>query len=92
MTPKQNVLFDVFEIINRPQQMLFQGIKASQEGGRRKRPFRKGFGGVGDDVNFKEIYTMQVWRIVKKSFGLDDVLGFAGDVLADPIDLALVVA
>ena len=28
----------------------------------------------------------------EKSFGLDDVLGFTGDVLADPIDLALVVA
>lgn len=92
LTPKQNVLFDVFEIINRPQQMLFQGIKAAQEGEDVGKAIRKGFGGVGEEVRFKEILHNAGMEDSEKSFGLDDVLGFTGDVFADPIDLALIVA
>ena len=92
LTPNQNALFDVFEIINRPQQMLFQGIKAAQEDEDVFKAVRKGFGGVGDDVRFKEILHNMDVEDSGKDFGADDVLGFAGDVFADPIDLALVVA
>ena len=92
LTPNQNALFDVFEIINRPQQMLFQGIKAAQEDEDIFKAVRKGFGGVGDDVRFKEILQNAGMEDSGKDFGADDILGFAGDVLVDPIDLALVVA
>lgn len=92
LTPKQNVLFDIFEIINRPQQMLFQGIKAGQEGEDVGKAIRKGFGGVGEDVRFKEILQNAGMEDSGKDIGADDIFGFVGDVLVDPIDLALVVA
>lgn len=92
LTPKQNVLFDIFEIINRPQQMLFQGIKAGQEGEDVGKAIRKGFGGVGKEVQFKEILQNAGMEDSGKDIGADDIFGFVGDVLVDPIDLALVVA
>lgn len=85
LRPDQNVLFDIFEVINRPQQALFNAFKAGQEGNDIGQAFLKGLSGK-EEVRFKEILT---------NFGMSEenpitnILGFAGDVLLDPVDWAL---
>ena len=83
----QNLLFDLFEILERPQQAIFGGIKAQQEGGSFGEGMKAGITG-NDITRFKEIlHEMGVEN--SEGFGIDDVLGFAGDVLLDPADLAI---
>lgn len=83
----QNVIFDIFEVMGRPQQFIFGGIKSMQEG--------KGFmdgamaGLTGEEfTNFSDILN-EAGMGDDSSFGLDDVLGFVGDVILDPVDLAI---
>lgn len=94
----QNFLFDIFELLGRPQQALFGAWKENQEGG-----------DLGDSLkaaweHFKGDEETQFKEILKDNrLGLDfedrkgkvdlvDVLGFAGDVVLDPADLALIAA
>lgn len=83
----QNALFDIFEILERPQQAIFGGIKALQEGGSFGEGMKAGITG-NDITRFKEILH-EAGMENTEGFGIDDVLGFAGDVLLDPADLAI---
>ena len=90
LTPDQNFLFDIFEVINRPQQAIFGAIKSVQEGGDF---FQGAWEGLSGDrqTSFSHILN-ETGLGDAESFGVDDVIGFIGDVFLDPIDLALIVA
>lgn len=85
----QNPLFDLFEIINRPQQALFGAVKAGQEGEDIGKAALAGIKG-DTEINFKEILHNAGMEKTDGSLGLDDILGFAGDVFVDPVDFALI--
>lgn len=90
LKPDQNVLFDIFEIINRPQQALFGAINAAQTEGDFFKGLAEGFTG-NRDTSFGQILRdagMDDTPLIGE-VGMDDILGFAGDVLLDPVDLAL---
>lgn len=90
LTEDQNFLFDVFEVLGRPQQAIFNGIKAVQEG----KSFGEGFasGLSGDNfVQFSEILNEAGFG-EEDRFGVDDVIGFIGDVFLDPADLGIMAA
>lgn len=85
----QNIIFDVFEIMNRPQQALFGGVMGSLEGDGFGAGALEGFKG-NKDTMFKDITNeIGLTEETEGSFGLDDVVGFAGDVLLDPLDWAI---
>lgn len=94
----QNFLFDIAEIIGRPQQALFGAIDAAQKGEDAGEAAWKGLtgekytsggqllrnAGIGDDSKGSaKITDSSTW-------GVDDVLGLALDIFADPVDLALI--
>jgi methyl-accepting chemotaxis protein len=85
LKPDQNLLFDVFEIINRPQQAIFGGIEAAQKGTDVGEGIVKGLTGQ------KEVRGTDLLQNagMQKNLGTD-ALGFILDVFADPIDLALI--
>ena len=82
----QNVIFDVFELLNRPQQALFAGWKNAQEGGDFLEGAKQGLFGKAD-TQFKEILKNYGMEDREGKLDLADVLGFAGDVFLDPADL-----
>ena len=82
----QNWLFDIFEVLNRPQQAVFSGIKAAIRGEDVGKEFMEGLTGVNDEVYGKDLL---------KDAGMGDniitsILGFGLDIFADPADLALI--
>ena len=94
----QNFLFDIAEIIGRPQQALFGAIDAAQKGEDAGEAAWKGLtgekytsggqllrnAGIGDDSKGSaKITDPSTW-------GVDDVLGLVLDIFADPVDLALI--
>lgn len=91
LTPDQNVFFDIFEILERPQQALFGAWKASQEGKDVKEAIKSGITG-NDVIRFKEILHNYGMEDSAKKFGVDDVVGFLGDIFVDPMELALIPA
>lgn len=92
----QNFLFDIFEVLGRPQQALFGGIEAMQQGGDFLEGAAENWKGE-DTTNFGDILRnagvsdegLFYNPITKDDTSLADILGFAGDVLLDPIDLPL---
>ena len=94
----QNFLFDIAEIIGRPQQALFGAIDAAQKGKDAGEAAWKGLtgekktsggqllrnAGIGDDSKGSAKLTDT------STWGVDDVLGLALDIFADPVDLALI--
>ena len=92
----QNVLFDIFEILGRPQQALFRGIENVQEGGSFLEGAKEGITGeeythAGDilrnlGVSDDHLFTNP---LNQESVSLADLLGFGLDVVADPIDLTI---
>lgn len=106
LTPNQNALFDVFEILNRPQQALFGGIENLQNGEDFLEGAKQGITG-NKDTSFKDILmntgefedtTFQdaskesdsKLGALLKSIDLVDVLGMTGDVFLDPMDVPFI--
>ena len=87
LTPDQNAIFDIFELINRPQQALFTGWKNAQEGKDFWEGAKEGFKG-NEETQFKDILmNTGEFDDTKGKLDLVDVLGFAGDVFLDPADI-----
>lgn len=91
LTPDQSFIFDIFELINRPQQALFGAIEEGASGGN---VLEGAIGGLtgNKDTQFKEVLqslTQSNLGDTKGKLDLIDVVGFAGDVFLDPADLAL---
>lgn len=90
----QNVIFDIFELIGRPQQAIFGAIDAAQKGEDAWEGAKQGFSGekytyggellrnagIGNDDVEAELFKPSTW-------GIDDVLGLGLDIFADPADL-----
>ena len=103
----QGALFDIFELINRPQQALFGGIESMQQGGDFLEGAEQGIKG-NKDTTFKDIlmntgqFSDTTYEdLLKqgesdniltrlKATDLVDLLGFAGDVMLDPMDVPLI--
>lgn len=82
----QNFIFDLFEILNRPQQAVFNAWKSSQEGEDALKGAWEGLSGK-EDVQFKEILKNYGMSDREGKLDLSDALGFAGDVFLDPMNL-----
>ena len=96
----QNFIFDFFEILGRPQQALFGAIDAAQKGEDVGKGALEGLKGNKETsggqllrnagIDSKGINGAEEGGLNPLSWGIDDVLGFGLDILADPIDLALI--
>lgn len=106
LTPNQNAIFDIFELINRPQQAIFGGIENVQQGEDFWEGAKEGITG-NKDTSFKDILmntgafedttfadtskeTDSKVGALLKSIDLVDLLGYAGDVFLDPMDIPLI--
>ena len=86
----QNIIFDISEILNRPQQALFGGIESLQQGDNFLEGAKEGITG-NKDTRFKDI-LMNTGQFddTKGKVDLVDVLGFGGDVFLDPMNIPMV--
>lgn len=85
----QNFVFDVFELLGRPQQALFGATHALQKGEDPGKAAWEHFKG-DKETSYKDLWTEAGMKDRKGKVDPVDVLGFAGDVLLDPLDLALI--
>lgn len=92
----QNFLFDIFELLGRPQQALFGAVKESQNGGDLNDSLKaawKHFKG-DEETKFKDILKGTDLDFEDREGKIDpvDVLGFLGDVMLDPADIPFIKA
>lgn len=89
----QNIVFDIFELLGRPQQAVFGAYNAWQNGEDAWEAAKSHWKG-DEETQFKEILEDNRlgldFKDRKGKVDLIDVLGFTGDVLLDPADLALI--
>lgn len=90
----QNVLFDVLEIMNRPQQALFTGINEAIQGGDFLEGAKSGLTGEektsgGDIMRSLGVSDDSVLNLFGKDVSLADILGFGLDIKGDPMNWAL---
>lgn len=82
----QNVLFDIFEVLGRPQNALFSGIESVQNGGKFLEGAKEGITGE-NKVSGKDLLVNGGMDDTEGKLDLADVLGFGLDVFADPMDI-----
>jgi len=82
----QNILFDIFELINRPQNALFTGISNAINGEDFFEGLRQGITGERK-TSGKNLLVDLGMDDTKGQLDLSDVLGFGLDVFADPMDI-----
>lgn len=94
----QNALFDIFELIGRPQQAVFGAIDAAQNGEDVWEGFKEGLGGSkktsgGQLLRNAGMEGSGEFNLFDPSsydeFSLSDVLGFGMDLFLDPMDVPL---
>lgn len=106
LTPNQNTIFDIFELVTRPQQAIFGGIESMQNGedfsegakqgikGNKKTQFKDILMNTGafDDTTIKDASKETDSKVdaMLKSIDLVDILGFAGDIFLDPMNIPLI--
>ena len=94
----QNILFDIFELLGRPQQALFGAWKENQDGGDLGDSLKSAWEHFKGDkeTQFKDILMDNRIGLEfddeKGKADLVDWLGFAGDVALDPADWAFIAA
>ena len=89
LTPDQNTFFDILEVLERPQRALFGAVNAMQTGEDVGKATLAGISGK-EEVMFKDILQEAGMEDSGEAIGLDDILGFAGEIFLDPVDLALI--
>ena len=89
LTQDQNILFDLFEVINRPQQAIFGGIIAAQKGEDVGQGFMEGLTGKADEHYGGDIIRNTLGRTEDGKIDWTDFAGFALDIFLDPADLGL---
>lgn len=81
----QNVLFDIFEILDRPRNALFTGIKNVQEGESFGEGLKKGISGE-EETSGKDILVDTLGMHDEEGkLNMSDVLGFGLDIAGDPM-------
>lgn len=86
----QNALFDIAEILGRPQQALFGAIKAKQEGANVGKTALDGL--TGEDYTYGGELLRNAGMKDSEGIGADDLAGFALDIFADPMSVAAIPA
>lgn len=91
----QNVLFDIFELINRPQQALFGAVDNAIKGKDVVKGLKQGITGEKTTTGGKILRDLGMkgndkanlfTKEGRKNIHLSDVLGFGLDLFADPVD------
>lgn len=85
----QNLLFDIFEILNRPQNALFTGISNAIEGEDFFEGLKEGITGERK-TSGKDLLVNAGMDDTEGQLDLADILGFGLDVFADPIDIPMI--
>lgn len=83
----QNILFDFFEIMNRPQSAMFGGLKAliSEDESNVGKALLDGITGK-EKTQFKNVLHEMGVEESEGTLGVDDVAGFVGDIFLDPLN------
>lgn len=85
----QNVLFDIFEVLDRPRNALFTGIKSAQEGESFGEGLKKGISGEEETSGKELLMDTFDMKDEKGKLNAVDVLGFGLDIVGDPTNWAL---
>ena len=85
----QNVLFDIFEVLDRPRNALFTGIQSAVDGGSFGEGLLEGIKGE-TETSGKDILVDNFGMYDEQGkLNLSDVLGFGLDIVGDPTNWAL---
>lgn len=85
----QNALFDIFEILGRPQNALFTGIDKALSGGSFGEGLKEGITGETKTTGKDLLLNHTNLEDEEGKINLVDVLGLGVDIVADPLDYIL---
>lgn len=82
----RNVLFQLMEILNTPQNAIWGGVQAGLEG---RDPLSGAVQGTYDNTSFSDVLGSAGWNPEKDSWGATAKagVGLAGDIVLDPLNL-----